>query len=427
MFYKLIFKIGQRFRNPSIDTWYSFLKKSEKWKLKELEAYQLKKLKELLKFSYNHVPYYKDGFDRLNIIPDDLKTLSDIEKFPLLTKEDVIKYNKDIHAVHSFKKTFKATTSGSSGNPLAFNRDEKADSFNRAAIFRGYSWYNVKPWERNAYFWGFNFSFKERFKIKLFDALQNRFRIFSYEKKPFKKFLRRLRKARFIHGYSSMIYESAKRINEQGLEKPKYVKLVKGTSEKILDSYRKEIKDAFGVSIISEYGATEPGIIAFECPSGNMHINMEGVLVEEVNHEIIVTNLQMKSFPIIRYKLGDYIKLASKTKKCDCGREHLVLEEVTGRIGNTVYGLKNIYPSLYFYYIFKNLQKDYGLIVTYRIVQKEKGSLIFYIEESINDHQKEYLKTEIYKYFNDDIHYEIVANSKKDGFTEKTKSFISYL
>jgi len=155
--------------------------------------------------------------------------------------------------------------------------------------------------------------------------------------------------------------------------------MVKGTSEKIFDYYQPEIIKAFGTKMISEYGAAESGIIAFECPKGNMHLNMEGVIVEEVNNEILVTNLHMLSFPIIRYKLGDYIKLASKNTSCMCGKNHVILSEVVGRIGETVYGIKNSYPSLYFYYIFKNISKSHKLNLEYQIIQEEKGELVFNI------------------------------------------------
>ena len=57
-----------------------------------------------------------------------------------------------------------------------------------------------------------------------------------------------------------------------------------------------------------------------------MHIAMEGVIVEEMNNEIVVTNLHLKSFPIIRYKLGDYIELAPDDFQCSCGENTVLLE-----------------------------------------------------------------------------------------------------
>ena len=425
MLYKLIFQLGERLRNPSLQGWFAFLKQSEQWSIEELEAYQLQQLKELVSFAKAHSEYYKETF--ADIDETSFSTIKDIEQLPLLSKQDVLQHTEMIHTQHSFKKVFTATTSGSSGDPLVYQREESADSFNRASIFRGYSWYTVQPWERNGYFWGFDFSAVKRLKVKLLDMLQNRFRVFDYKEKSFKKFVKKLQRARYIHGYSSMIYQSAKLINEKKLPKPKKIKMVKGTSEKIYDSYKAEIKEAFGVPIISEYGAAETGIIAFECPHGNMHINMEGVIVEEVNNQIVVTNLQMKTFPIIRYQLGDYIKLASKEKKCSCGKSHYILEEVTGRIGENVYGKQEIYPSLYFYYIFKNLAKKHNIKLTYQIIQKEKGILIFNLEENLTNTNEEKLRQEIHAYFADDIAYTICPNVKQSVGKQKTKSFISYL
>ncbi|XLS28468.1 phenylacetate--CoA ligase family protein [Flavobacteriaceae bacterium M23B6Z8] len=427
MLRKWIYNKGQNLRNPTLAEWKQFLVLSETWEKKELYEYQLKKLKELVSFAYENSEFYKQKMLEVSFHPDDLKTLGDIKKLPVLSKETLLSENDRIHTNFNFGKTFLASTSGSSGNSLSFYREESADSFNRAAAFRGYSWYNVQPWERNGYFWGFNFSWQKRIKIGLLDWLQNRFRIFKYDEKEFAAFVKKLQKASYVHGYSSMIYESARLINERGLPKPEKLKMVKGTSEKIYENYQDEVLSAFGIRMVSEYGATESGIIAFECPEGNMHINMEGVIVEEKNNEILVTNLQMKSFPVIRYKLGDYIELAPEDELCTCGRAHLILKEVTGRIGANVYGVSNTYPSLYFYYIFKNLSVNHELKLTYQVIQREKGQLEFYIAESLSEFNEALVRKEIEKYFKKDISFAIRKLIQKPSNTSKTKSFISYI
>ena len=425
MFKKWIYYLGQQFRNPSLNGSYKQLKKSEGWSLETLENNQLKKLQEIVKFSYENCTYYKNKFDQLGVHPSDIKSLEDVKKLPVLTKNDVIKFNSEIHSNFNFIKQFKANTSGSSGEALNYLREEENDSFNRAVIKRGYSWYDVHPSDKNGYFWGFNFSRLQEVKTLFLDILQNRFRLFSYQDKDFSGFIKKLQKAKYIQGYSSMIYETAKLINANKLDKPKHLKLVKGTSEKIFPHYHLEAKKAFGHKIISEYGAAETGIIAFECPKGNMHITMEGVLVEEVDNEIIVTNLQLKSFPIIRYKLGDYIALDRTGVACSCGLKHKIITEVTGRVGSSVYGINNIYPSLYFYYIFKNLVKQDGVYLNYQVIQEEKGRLDFYIEEQLTIGKCKLLENEIYKYFKTDIQYTLTDNYKNKDFTKKKKSFIS--
>ncbi|WP_196892726.1 phenylacetate--CoA ligase family protein [Aureivirga marina] len=423
--FKQIFKLGQNFRNPSLNKIYKFLKASENWTISQLEEYQLERLKKIISIAYESTEFYKKTFDEIGIKPNDIETLEDLKKLPVLTKNELLSNVEEIHSSNTFKKVFIASTSGTTGNSLSFKRNEEADSFNRASIFRGYSWYGVLPWDRNGYFWGFNFTKKEQKKTEILDFIQNRFRVFSYEPSSFNLFVNKLQKATFIHGYSSMIYQTAKLINDRKLPKPKKIKLVKGTSEKIKESYKEEVQKAFGVKITSEYGATESGIIAFECLEGNMHLNMEGVLVEEVNQEILVTNLQLESFPIIRYKLGDYIKLASKNKKCACGMEHRILEEITGRIGENVYGNIEIYPSLYFYYIFKNLDKEKELSLNYQVIQEEKGKLKFKIEQNLSELNKKDLLQEIKKYFKQDMEFEIEENCQIQSKNGKLKSFIS--
>lgn len=427
MYYKTIYQLGQRLRNPSLHRWYSFLKKTEQWSLDELRHYQFNKLKELIYLAYAHSEFYNEECKHIGVSPKDLKSIADLDKFPIISKENLLKNVQKNHTNLKFKRKLRARTSGSTGKSLVFFREETADSFNRAAIFRGYSWFGVKPWDRNGYIWGYNFSFKEKLKTIFLDALQNRFRLFSLEKRKIKGFVKKLEKAHYLQGYSSLIFEVSKHINLNNYKKPENLKMVKGTSEKIYDSYQQEIEKAFGLKMISEYGAAESGVIAFECPQGNMHITMEGVIVEEKNNEILVTNLQMQSFPIIRYKLGDYIKLASEEKKCNCGMQHGIIEEVAGRVGNLVYGLKNTYPSLYFYYIFKNLAKTYQLFLTYQVHQHYKGALIFFIEQTLNKQDLLRLQNEIKKYFKDDITVQVKQGQVIKSEGAKLKSFISNL
>jgi phenylacetate-CoA ligase len=249
--------------------------------------------------------------------------------------------------------------------------------------------------------------------------------MFSYNENAIKRIIPKFSNLSYIHGYSSMIYEVAKIYNKLHLEKPKKLKMIKGTSEKVFPAYQNEIIKAFGLPIINEYGAAETGIIAFECPKGNMHLNMEGVIVEEVNNEILVTNLQQTSFPILRYKLGDYVTLSDVKVQCACGMQHTIIKEVTGRVGKVVLGFKEQYPSLYFYYIFKNLGLKYQLYLNYQVQQHEKGKLLFLIEQDLSMEQLEILNKEIFAYFNTDIVAEITYNQRISSNLKKQESFIS--
>lgn len=418
--------MGMKRRNPSLTTYLQFLMQSDRWSLERLQEHQLRKCKELLVFAQKYSPFYKDHFDKCGFEPDKMQTLEELKKIPVIDKNILLYHTQTIQSTKHFQKLFFSETSGTSGQVLRFYRNEEWDSCNRAAMFRGYKWYGVNPWDRNGYFWGYNIDQRQRLKTALLDELQNRFRIFSYDEKHIREFVNKLRDAVFLGGYSSMIYEVAKIVNSLGIDGDFHLKMVKGTSEKIYDSYQDEVKRAFGLKIISEYGSAESGLIAFECPEGgHMHINMENVFVEEEDGEIVVTNLLSYSFPIVRYKLGDFVKLAPIDFKCKCGRSHPIILDVLGRVGKNIVGFHSLYPSLTFYYVFKNLALK-GISLNYQAIQNERGHVLLKIEQNMPEYLVD-LKHELEKYFHQDITFDIKWGENLHAMNGKLKDFITTL
>lgn len=424
---KIIYELGIKQRNPSLVDSLEKLNESDFWPKAKIDSYQFEKCKELLIFAYRYSEFYTKEFDKIGFNPSEMKDLSALKKLLIIDKTTLINHNKEIHSVFDFNKKFFSETSGTTGQVLKFYRNEEWDSGHRAAIYRGYSWYGIEPWDRNGYFWGYNIGGLSKYKVRFWDVLQNRFRIFSYDEKSIVKFVKKLAKAKYLHGYSSMIYEVAKKVNLFGLSGKYQLSMIKGTSEKIYDSYQSEVFNAFGLKIISEYGSSESGIIAYECPEGhNMHIVSENVIVEEINGEIVVTNLLSKSFPIIRYRLGDSITLAKADYKCKCGRNHPVILDIEGRVGKNIEGKEAVYPSLTFYYVFKNLALNKDVVLNYQAIQTVKGKVTINIEQNKPEKMSDVL-SELYKYFKNDIDFELSFGVELHSFNGKLKDFISYI
>jgi phenylacetate-CoA ligase len=222
-----------------------------------------------------------------------------------------------------------------------------------------------------------------------------------------------------------MIYEVAKIINRLGIETTG-LRMIKGTSEMIIDAYQAEAQRAFGQKIISEYGAAEAGLIAFECPSGSMHINVEDVVLEVgEDGEAIVTNLASYSFPIIRYRLGDTVTVSPNP--CSCGRQHPVLTEVIGRRGGTVVGRQTRYPALTFYYVFKNLAIEKGLLLNYRVVQVEPGHCVLMVEGAATHQLEARIMEELHKYFQSDVDFDLRFLSELPRGGRKAQYFESQI
>jgi len=422
---RAIFENAARIRNPSLWPSYDALKQTEWMSKEELETLQLKNCEKFLSYTKQYSDYYSRLFTKLGFDPKKIQDISEIIKIPEVKKETLIKHNEEIHANDSSLRSSIAETSGTSGAALSFKRDEKWDSLNRATMLRSYDWYDVKPWDKNGYLWGYNIAKSEALKVKTLDALQNRFRLFSYSTKEIEGFARKLTNASFLSGYSSMIYQVAKAINQNNLQIPN-LKMIKGTSEMILDIYHRECINAFGSKMVSEYGAAESGLIAFECPHGSMHVNIENLHIDtNEKGEAIVTNFASLSFPIIRYNLRDSIILDDRA--CDCGRAHPVLREIQGRKGTTVLGHLKEYPALTFYYVFKNLALEKNLLINYKAIQEQKGHVTIYIEGKTNRTFEHLIRTQLEKYFGEDLSFDIEYMIQFEPSRKKQQYFESMI
>jgi len=55
----------------------------------ELRLLQLERLQQVVKRVYHRVPYYRRRFDDAGVKPEEIESLSDIERLPFTTKEDL--------------------------------------------------------------------------------------------------------------------------------------------------------------------------------------------------------------------------------------------------------------------------------------------------------------------------------------------------
>jgi len=84
----------------------------------ELKKLQLKRLQDVVKRAYETVPYYKKRFNEAGIRPEDIKTLDDIQKLPLTTKDDLrAAYPFGMFAVPRREIVEVHTSSGTTGKP----------------------------------------------------------------------------------------------------------------------------------------------------------------------------------------------------------------------------------------------------------------------------------------------------------------------
>jgi phenylacetate-CoA ligase len=105
------------------------------------------------------------------------------------------------------------------------------------------------------------------------------------------------------------------------------------------------IRQVFRSPLASSYGSTESGYVFMECEHGRLHQNSascrvdvqplcDGVSAPQVGRAL-VTTFGNRWFPLLRFDIGDLVRLASEP--CPCGRDFgLTLASIEGRLVSTL-------------------------------------------------------------------------------------------
>jgi phenylacetate-CoA ligase len=148
---------------------------------------------------------------------------------------------------------------------------------------------------------------------------------------------------RLIYGYPTVIDRIAGRLRETGEAAPNQaLKLIACTSEMLLPQMRERIEQVFGCPVANEYGSRDGGMIAHQCPLGNLHLFAEHVIVEVDQPDasgigdLLVTNLDGYGMPFLRYRIGD--RGALTDAPCPCGLPLPRLRELQGRANDFLIG-----------------------------------------------------------------------------------------
>lgn len=375
---RIFYDAGCRLRGTPVTGHLEGLLESQWWSPGQFRKYQLVAVRDLLQHASESSPFYRDYFSRHRFDPG-IDALERLSELPPVSKDEMLSNIARIRNSGEGGRLIPAKSSGTTGSPMRFVRSAGWDAGHRAAIARGCSWFGVDPWMRHGVMAGVPSSRAGRVRMRVEDYLQNRFhgKRFDLTEETLEGYYRKLKKSRYIEGFASMLFELARHVTRHHPGDPlDNLKLVKSTSEIIYPHYQRESEKAFGRRMTDEYGAAESGIVAFECPEGSLHVNMEHVIVDVADDgEIIITNLLSFAFPFIRYRLGDYVRLKTGFE-CPCGRKSEVIDELLGRTGHTIYGKDGVtFPSTSTVYIFKTLAMKSENILQGLAVQREKGRL----------------------------------------------------
>ena len=391
--YHLLYPLHHWMISYNTTQYYEDMDKSQWLPNTKIREYQELKLRQLISHIYYHVPYYRDVMDSLSLKPEDIRTIDDLRKLPVINKADV-RENMHLGIMsnnHDKRKIQKVTTSGSTGEPFTVHAEKKQLEMRAAATLRSTEWTGWRFGDRHVRLWHKHLSMKpiEILKERLDAFFTNRKFIPAYEisEENLGIFLKDIMSDRpvLLDGYAESynIIAQCIRGGYTG-HKPRGIM---SSGQTLPVESRRRIEDAFGCKVYDKYGAREfAGGVAYQCEKQDTgyHVVAECNIVEIVDIDgnpvkpgetgfILITELNNYAMPLVRYKLGDFAVAVDQDETCACGRGLPLIGPVEGRIQATIFGVdKQLIPGTFFARLFSNY--DYA-IRQFQVVQAEFGEV----------------------------------------------------
>lgn len=313
------------------------LKKNVKLSAKKMHSLQDKKLRRLLRFTWEHSAYYRTAFENAGITKEHLDTLP-LSCFPAINKQALLEHFDELVTVPDLKqedlrkfdaeetadrkpyqgKYYVVHSSGSTGKPGYFVYDKDAWNQMLPGIIRAALWDMSMPRILKL--------LMKRPRIVYIAATDGRYggamavgdgtcgvgaeQMYLDIKTPVAQWIRQIREFRpnIVIGYPSAI-----KILAQLMEKGDVVidaRRVISCGEPLGEALRKHLEKVFQTPIVNIYGASESLALGVETdPEKGMLLFDDLNVIEVENGVMYLTCLYNYAQPLIRYRLSDHLTL----------------------------------------------------------------------------------------------------------------------
>ncbi len=313
----------------------------------ELRSLQDERLKNIIAYVYERVPYYREKMDASGVKPEDIQSIADLSKLPYTTKQDLrdnYPYDTfavpmdDIVRVHaSSGTTGKFTVVGYTANDIENWSELMARTLSSAGATRS-------DIIQNAYGYGlFTGGLGMHYGAERLGAT-----IIPISGGNTKRQISVMQDfgTTMIACTPSYALFLADSLEQEGIDPKRDLKLKYGVfgAEPWSEEMRQKLQERLGIRASDIYGLSEilgPGV-GIECEAQKgLHIFEDYFLPEIVNPEtcevlpegevgeLVITTINKEGIPVIRYRTRDITSLTYEP--CECGRTHVRMHRVMGR------------------------------------------------------------------------------------------------
>jgi len=326
--------------------------------LKELQSGYLRKL---IPYIYNNCAVYRRKLDAAGVKPDQIKSIDDIKRLPITTKEDMRdNYPYGLFSAPQDQIAEIHVSSGTTGNPTLVGYTKDDVKLWGEVMARAFCCAGAVPGDTIQIAYGYGL-----FTGGLgahYGALEMGLRILPTSSGQTARQLKLMQdfKPRIIACTPSYVLYMAEEARTLGIDPAKgNWKIGVFGAEPWSDAMRHEIESIWNMLATDIYGLSEiigPGV-AQECQyKDGLHVFSDVFYPEIVDPktgqevpegesgELVITTLTKQGIPLIRYGTRDIVSI--RYDKCRCGRTSPRISKIKGRTDDmiVVRGI-NVFPS----------------------------------------------------------------------------------
>ncbi|MES2474701.1 MAG: phenylacetate--CoA ligase family protein [Verrucomicrobiota bacterium] len=327
--------------------WDALVAEADTWSRRQIESFQLARLREICGLAYEKSAYYRDSFDRVGLKPSEIQRCEDIRVLPIIDKQMINCHRDALLTVDPAAPGLDyVATGGSGGEPMRFLIGKDRSAIEYAHLARSWMRVGYAHGIPKAVIRGQVLADRGDGLHYAYDPLlrNHGYSNFHLNDDTMARYLEHISGIGpcFLHTYPSTLAMLVRFMKRHNLRGPSNLRGLLLESENVHESDREAAELQFGVRYFSSYGHSEKLVMAAECEhSSDYHVfPTYGYfeLVDEAGNpvtepgkegEIVGTGFINHAMPFIRYRTGDYATYVGNSCEA-CGRQHSVISGIRG-------------------------------------------------------------------------------------------------